>query len=87
VTLDPPPDIVFVDPKTNTYVIVECKNSIAKLDAVDSLKKTLSSFGSRAKGILIAPSITNAAMKELSKAGLEFEPLERIEYGVYGKTS
>ena len=87
ITVDRRPDIFLVDPKTNAYVIVECKNSIAKLDSVDSLKKTLSSFGSRAKGILIAPSITNAAMKELTKAGLEFEPLERIEYGVYGKRS
>jgi hypothetical protein len=86
-TLDPRPDIVLVDPKTNTYVVVECKNSIAKLDSVDSLKKTVAILGSRVKGILIAPNITNAAMNELSNAGLEFEPLERIEYGLHSKTN
>ena len=87
IATDRRPDIVLFDPKTETYVIVECKNSIAKLDSVDHLKRFVSIFGSRGKGVLIAPNITKAAMKELKKAGLEFEPMERIEYGLHSRRS
>lgn len=80
------PDIVLVDPKTNEYAIIECKNSTAKLDSVDELKRTLSIYGSRTRGILIAPDITDAARKELSQAGLEFQPIERIKHGLHTRT-
>lgn len=83
----PRPDVVLFDPMTKGYVIVECKNSLAKLDSVDQLKKVVSLFGTQAKGVLIAPSITNAAMEELRKAGLEFEPVEVIEHGLHKRTS
>lgn len=85
--LDTRPDITLFDPKTQTYLIVECKNTHAKLDSVDQLKRFVSNFGNRAKGVLVAPSVTNAAMKELRKAGLEFESIERMEYGVHKRGS
>jgi hypothetical protein len=84
---EPQPGIIFFDPKTKEYVVVECKNSTAKLDSVDQLKKTVSSFPGKAKGVIIAPSITNAAMKELEKAKLGFESIEAIERGLYKGTS
>jgi hypothetical protein len=90
IDLDPRPDFVFLDPKTDTYVVGECKNSIAKLETVDHLKRIVSVLrarGSRGMGVLIAPTITSAAMKELSKAGLEFEPIERVEYGLHKRRS
>jgi hypothetical protein len=77
------PDVVLFDPETNEHVIVECKNSLAKLDSVDQLKKLVSFFGNKAKGVLIAPSITNVAMEELKKAGLEFKPVEVMQHGLH----
>lgn len=86
-TLDPRPDAILFDPETQTYLIVECKNAHVKLDSVDRLKRFVSSFGQRAKGVLVAPSITNAAMEELRKTGLEFKSVERIEYGLHKRRS
>ena len=85
--MDIRPDIALFDPKTQTYLVVECKNTRAKLDSVEQLKRLVSDFGNKTKGVLIAPSITNAAMKELRKAGLEFESVKRIEYGVHKRGS
>jgi hypothetical protein len=85
--LEPRPDIILFDPKTQEYMVVECKNSTAKLDSVDQLKRAVSFFGEKAKGVLIAPSITNAAMKELERAKLEFESIEAIERGLHQRTS
>lgn len=84
---DPRPDIILFDRKTNLYTIVECKNSIAKLDAVDQLKRLVSLFKNKTRGVLVAPNITNAAMKELKKANLEFEPVEVIEHGLHKRAS
>ena len=83
----PRPDIILFDPKTQEYIAVECKNSTAKLDSVDQLKKTVSLLGKKAKGVLVAPSITNAAMNELEKANLKFESIEAIERGLHKRTS
>jgi hypothetical protein len=79
----PRPDIILLDPKTQEYIVVECKNSIAKLDSVDQLKRAVSFFGEKAKGLLVAPSITNAAMKELKTAKLEFKSVEAVKRGLY----
>lgn len=81
------PDLIFHDPETKELIAVEFKSSTAKLDSVDRLKKDILHLGSRAKGVLVAPSITDTAMKELEKANLQFEPLEAIERGVYKATS
>ena len=90
IALDRRPDFVLFDPKTETYMIGECKSSTAKLDSVHHLKSlvsTLRARGNKGKGVLVAPSITKAAMKELRNAGLEFEPMERIEYGLHKRGS
>jgi len=79
----PRPDIILLDPKTQEYIVVECKNSIAKLDSVDQLKRAVSFFGEKAKGLLVAPSITNAAMKELKTVKLEFKSVEAVKRGLY----
>jgi len=79
----PRPDIILLDPKTQEYIVVECKNSIAKLVSVDQLKRAVSFFGEKAKGLLVAPSITNAAMKELKTAKLEFKSVEAVKRGLY----
>jgi hypothetical protein len=76
-------DIILLDPETHEYTVVECKNSIAKLDSVDQLKRAVSFFGEKAKGLLVAPSITNAAMKELKRAKLEFKSVEAVKRGLY----
>jgi hypothetical protein len=87
ITNEPRPDLVLFDPSIEKYLIIECKTSIAKLDSVDRLKSIVSSFGPKGKGVLIAPSITKAAMKELSKIGLEFEYTERLENGIHNRRS
>lgn len=81
------PDLIFCNPKTKELIAIEIKASTAKLDSVDMLKKATLRLGSGVKGILVAPSITDAAMKELDKANLQFEPLEVIESGVHKATS
>ena len=81
------PDLLFFDPKTQQQIAVECKNSTAKLDSVDQLKKAVLFLGEKTKGVLVAPSITNAAMKELEKANLQFEPMEAVERGLHKGTS
>jgi RecB family endonuclease NucS len=81
------PDLIFLDPKTKELIAVEVKSSTAKLDSVEILKKHILYLGSRAKGVLVAPSITDTARKELEKANLQFEPLEAIESGVHKETS
>jgi len=73
------PDIILFDPKTKEYILVECKSTTAKLEAVDQLKKAISSFPKKAKGVIVAPRITDAAMKELEKAQLTYESVEAIE--------
>jgi alkylhydroperoxidase/carboxymuconolactone decarboxylase family protein YurZ len=80
------PDLIFLDPKTKELIAVEVKSSTAKLDSVEMLKKHILYLGSRAKGVLVAPSITDTARKELEKANLQFEPLEAIESGVHKET-
>lgn len=80
------PDLLFFDPKTRQQIVVEFKNVTAKLDSVDQLKKTVLFLGEKTKGVLVAPSITNAAMKELEKANLQFEPMEAIERGLHKGT-
>ena len=80
-------DIILFDPKTEEYILVECKNTTAKLEAVDQLKNAIASFPKKAKGVLVAPRITDAAMKELEKAQLTFEPIEAIERGLHKGTS
>jgi hypothetical protein len=77
------PDFILRNPSTKEIIAVELKTSTAKLDSVDSLKRAVLNFGPTTKGILVAPSITEAAMKELEKANLQFEPLEAIENGVH----
>jgi len=86
-TSDRRPDLVLFDPKTKSYMVVECKNSTAKIDAVDQLKSSVAFFGDNAKGVLIAPSITDAARKELKKANLEFKSLGVLEHGIHKRTS
>jgi Holliday junction resolvase len=81
------PDIILFDPKTGEYILVECKNATAKLEAVDRLKKAIASFPKKAKGVIVAPRITDAAMKELEKAQLTFESIEAIERGLHKGTS
>jgi hypothetical protein len=81
------PDIILFDPKTEEYILVECKNTTAKLEAVDQLKKAIASFPKKAKGVIVAPRITDAAMKELEKAQLTFESIEAIERGLHKGTS
>jgi RecB family endonuclease NucS len=54
---------------------------------VDQLKKAVLFLGEKTKGVLVAPSITNAAMKELEKANLRFEPMEAVERGLRKGTS
>jgi hypothetical protein len=80
-------DIILFDPKTEEYILAECKNTTAKLEAVDQLKNALASFPKKAKGVIVAPSITDAAMKELEKAQLTFESLEAIKRGLHEGTS
>jgi cell division protein ZapA (FtsZ GTPase activity inhibitor) len=80
-------DIILFDPKTEEYMLVECKNATAKLETVDRLKKAISSFPKKAKGVIVAPRITDAAMKELEKAQLTFESVEAIERGLHKGTS
>jgi hypothetical protein len=77
------PDFIFRSPNTKEIIAVELKTSTAKLDSVESLKRAVSNLGPTSRGILVAPSITEAAMKELEKANLQFESLEAIENGVY----
>jgi hypothetical protein len=79
-------DIIFFDPKTEEHILVECKNTTAKLETVDQLKKAIASFPQKTKGVIIAPSITDAAMKELEKAQLTFESLGAIERGLHKGT-
>jgi RecB family endonuclease NucS len=81
------PDLIFCNPKTTELIAVEIKSSMAKLDSVDKLKKTVLRLGSGVKGVLVAPSITDAAMKELDKANLQFEPVEAMESGIHKATS
>jgi hypothetical protein len=76
-------DLVFISPSTKELVVVEVKTSVAKLDSVDSLKRAILSLAPQSMGILVAPSITDAARKELVKANLKFEPLESVENGVH----
>jgi hypothetical protein len=80
-------DIILFDPKTGEYTLAECKSTTAKLEAVDQLKKALASFPQKAKGVIVAPSITGVAMKELEKSQLTFEPLEAVEHGLHKGTS
>jgi Holliday junction resolvase len=80
-------DIILFDPKTEEYILVECKTTTAKLEAVDQLKKAIASFPKKAKGVIVAPRITDAAMKELEKAQLTFESIEAIERGLHKGTS
>ena len=77
------PDIIFRSPSKKELIAVELKTSTAKLDSVDSLKRAVLNLGPTSKGILVAPSITDAAKKELEKANLQFEPLEEIENGLH----
>jgi RecB family endonuclease NucS len=81
------PDFIFRSPSTKELIAVELKTSAAKLDSVDSLKRAVLNLGPTSRGILVAPSITDAAKKELEKANLQFEPLEEIENGVHKKAS
>ncbi|MGO8807814.1 MAG: type IV toxin-antitoxin system AbiEi family antitoxin [Candidatus Bathyarchaeia archaeon] len=81
------PDFIFRSPSTKELIAVELKTSTAKLDSVDSLKRAVLNLGPTSKGILVAPSITDAAKKELEKANLQFEPLEEIENGVHKTAS
>jgi len=81
------PDLIFFDPKTQEQIAVEYKNSTAKLDSVDQLKKAVLFLGEKTKGVLVAPSITNAARKELEKAHLRFEPMEAVERNLHKGTS
>jgi len=81
------PDLVFYDPKTQTRVVVEIKAN-ARLDGVEQLKNLVSLLGDKnTRGILIAKSITDTALKELRKANLEFKPLEAIEHAVHERAS
>lgn len=80
-------DIILFDPKTGEYILAEIKNSTAKLEAVDQLKDAVASFPKKAKGVIVAPSITDAARAELQKAQLTFESVEAIERSVYKGTS
>lgn len=81
------PDLVFYDPKTQKKVVVECKSS-ARLDAVYQLKKYVSFLGGKnTKGVLVARSITDTALKELRKANFEFKSLEEVENAVHERTS
>ena len=81
------PDFIFRSPSTKELIAVELKTTTAKLDSVDSLKRAVLNLGPTSKGILVAPSITDAAKKELEKANLQFEPLEEIENGVHKTAS
>jgi len=80
------PDIILFDPKTEKYTLVECKSTTAKLEAVDQLKEAIASFPQETRGVIVAPSITDAAMKELEKTQITFEPLEAIEDGLHKGT-
>ena len=77
------PDFIFRSPSTKELIAVELKTSTAKLDSVDSLKRAVLNLGPTSKGILVAPSITDAAKKELEKAKLQFEALGEIENGLH----
>jgi hypothetical protein len=74
-------DMIFYNPETQERILVELKNTTAKLDSVDQLKNAVMRLGPKTKGVLIAPSITNAALNEMDKANLKFEPMEVIERG------
>lgn len=81
------PDIVLFDPKTKTYLLVECKSSTAKLSSVNQLKEYILDFNrGKVRGILFAPNITQAAEKELRKAGLEFRPIKVLGHGIHERT-
>ncbi len=80
-------DMIFYDPETQEKILVEVKNSTAKLDSVYKLKNAVLHLGPKTKGVLIAPSITNAAMNELNKSNLKFEAMEAVEHGIHKGTS
>ena len=64
-------DIFGVD-KNGKKVVVEIKSEKADVDAVEQLKRYVNEIGGGARGILVAPEISDKAMFELRKSKLEF---------------
>jgi len=67
-------DIVGKD-KNGNMVVLELKRGRATLDAVSQLKRyidNLREYNKNLRGIIVAPSITNSAMKLLQSYNLEF---------------
>jgi len=70
-------DIVGRD-KDNNLLLLELKRGRATLDAVSQLKRyidNLKEHNGNLRGMIVAPSITDSAMKLLKRYGLEFKEL------------
>lgn len=69
---------IFGKDKNGNIVVLELKRGKATLDGVSQLKRYIDNLKKEYKnlrGILVAPSITNSAMKLLLNYGLEFKEL------------
>ena len=64
--------------KHGTIVVIEFKRSVAQLSGVSQLKRYVDfmiKHHKRVRGILVAPGITNSALRLLKEYGLEFKRL------------
>jgi len=73
-------DLYGVDRQGNV-VVIEFKRGRAGLDAVSQLKRYVDELkrerDGRVRGVLVAPSITESALKLLKELGLEYVKIER----------